>query len=78
MSETTPSPCPYCGAHQLMDDGIVRWRSGLRPPRSLAGPREGLGVPPRADYDESAYYDWARLRAAQKRHWARSPRKCEK
>ncbi|MBN1580072.1 MAG: hypothetical protein JXA89_05175 [Anaerolineae bacterium] len=34
----------------------MRWRSGPRPPRKLATPRERLGVSPRADYDESAYY----------------------
>lgn len=56
MAELTPYPCPFCGAQRLMYDGIVRWRSGERPPRSLAVPREKLGFPARADYDESAYY----------------------
>jgi hypothetical protein len=56
MSEATFYPCPHCGVHQLMYDGIVRWRSGPRLPRSLAKPRDQLGFSPRADYDESAYY----------------------
>jgi predicted RNA-binding Zn-ribbon protein involved in translation (DUF1610 family) len=59
MAETTSHPCPLCGMQQLVYDGIVRWRSGTRPPRSLARPREALGFSPRADYDESAYYHCA-------------------
>jgi DNA-directed RNA polymerase subunit RPC12/RpoP len=56
MSKATPCPCPHCGERRLEYDGIVRWRSGPRPPRSLARPRDQLGFSPRADYDESAYY----------------------
>jgi DNA-directed RNA polymerase subunit RPC12/RpoP len=56
MSETTSYPCPQCGAQQLVCDGFVRWRSGPRPPRSLAVSRDRLGFSPRADFDESAYY----------------------
>jgi len=56
MSETTAYPCPRCRVGPLTYDGIVRWRSGRRPPRSLARPREQLGNSPRGDYDESAYY----------------------
>jgi hypothetical protein len=47
-------PCPVCGEYQLVYDGSVRWRSGTRPPRSLAtkGP---MGFSPRADYENAHY-----------------------
>lgn len=55
MTENASLPCPRCGESTLMHDGIVRWRSGPCPPRSLTRPSGQLGTSPRADYDEAAY-----------------------
>ena len=49
-----PLPCPVCAEPRLVYDGSVRWRSGPRPPRSLAT-KGSLGTSPRADYENAHY-----------------------
>jgi hypothetical protein len=50
-------PCPLCGAHQVVYDGMLVWRSGDRPPRSLA--RKQVAFSPRADYERERIYHCA-------------------
>jgi len=51
-------PCPVCGEQAIVYDGSVKWRSGDRPPRSLATKKE-LGFSPRADYELAHYFHCA-------------------
>lgn len=47
-------PCPECGEHRLVYDGMLVWRSGPRPPRGLA--RRDVGFSPRADVERERCY----------------------
>jgi DNA-directed RNA polymerase subunit RPC12/RpoP len=47
-------PCPKCGEHRLVYDGMLVWRSGPRPPRRLA--RKQVGFSPRADVERDYCY----------------------
>jgi hypothetical protein len=47
-------PCPKCRQHTLVYDGMLAWRSGPRPPRSLAS--KHLASLPRADYEVEQLY----------------------
>lgn len=50
-------PCPKCGQHSLIYDGMLVWRSGPRPPRALAS--KEVGFLPRADYERERLYHCA-------------------
>lgn len=54
MSTTPFDQCPKCGENSLIYDGMLVWRSGPRPPRSLA--RKKVGFSPRADYERERIY----------------------
>lgn len=47
-------PCPKCGAHRLVYDGMLVWRSGPRPPRKLA--RKNVRFSHRADMERERCY----------------------
>lgn len=47
-------PCPKCGAHRLVYDGMLVWRSGPRPPRKLA--RKKVRFSRRADVEREHCY----------------------
>lgn len=47
-------PCPKCGEHRLIYDGMLVWRSGTRPPRNLA--RKQISFTARADYERERLY----------------------
>jgi DNA-directed RNA polymerase subunit RPC12/RpoP len=46
---TESYPCPKCGKHRLIYDGMLVWRSGPRPPR-----KESFSS--RADYERERLY----------------------
>lgn len=68
-------PCPKCGAHRLVYDGTLVWRSGEpRPPRRLAKKQRGtpprlaskqewLSTYPRADFERHSLYRCENCRA---------------
>lgn len=47
-------PCPKCGEHCLIYEGMLVWRSGPRPPRRLA--RKHIAFSARADYERERLY----------------------
>lgn len=47
-------PCPQCGAYCLVYDGVLMWRGGSRPPRSLA--RKDVGYFHRDCERERSYH----------------------
>lgn len=51
---TESYPCPKCGKHRLIYDGMLVWRSGPRPPRKLASKQESFSS--RADYERERLY----------------------
>jgi hypothetical protein len=72
--DVNAQPCPNCGEKALVYDGSVKWRSGSRPPRSLAT-KGSLGSSPRADFEivhylhcancQTHYYDYINGRKPQ-------------
>lgn len=54
IPDRLPYPCPKCGEHRVVYDGLLVWRSGDRPPRNLA--RKQVGFSPRADYERERIY----------------------
>ena len=50
-------PCPKCGDYTLIYDGMLAWRSGPRPPHTLA--RKNIPLSIRADYERERCYHCA-------------------
>jgi hypothetical protein len=54
MGSIEQYPCPKCGQYGLVYEGMLAWRSGPRPPRSLAS--MDVGFLPIADYERERLY----------------------
>lgn len=54
VPDILPYPCPKCGQHSVVYEGLLVWRSGDRPPRSLA--RKQVTFSARADYERERIY----------------------
>jgi predicted RNA-binding Zn-ribbon protein involved in translation (DUF1610 family) len=54
VPDNFPYPCPKCGEYSVVYDGLLVWRSGDRPPRSLA--RKRVAFSPRSDYERERIY----------------------